>query len=201
MVGALSTEEKILEAAEAIFIKDGYDGARMQDIADRAEINKAMLHYYFRSKDQLFERVFNEKAKFFFPEIAGVFSKDNTFIEKMEEFVELYIHFINQYPFIPFFIIRTINTSGKESFIEKLPFKDSLAPPIFNSYFQDSQKGLVAEINPLQFVLSVIGMCIFPFLGRPILQHAFDLKPEQFTELMELRINELKIYIRKILTP
>ncbi|MEZ4903780.1 MAG: helix-turn-helix domain-containing protein [Spirosomataceae bacterium] len=62
----LSTEDKILQAAVKVFLRDSYDGSRMQDIADLAGINKALLHYYFRSKDKLFERVFEEKIQVFF---------------------------------------------------------------------------------------------------------------------------------------
>jgi TetR/AcrR family transcriptional regulator len=194
-----STEEKILMAAEESFIAEGYEGARMQSIANTAGINKAMLHYYFRSKELLFEKVFDLKVKYFFPEISEIFNQDISFVEQMEEFVERYITFINQYPFIPFFIIRTINSPSKIAFIKKLPFKKQLAGLVFKSYAKDKELGRVRDIDPMQFMLSVLGMCIFPFIGRPILEHAFGIEKEKFSELMIQRIPELKLYIRTIL--
>lgn len=194
-----STEEKILIAAEDTFVTEGFEGARMQSIADKAGINKAMLHYYFRSKDLLFEKIFDLKVRYFFPELSEIFSQDRPFSEQMEDFVEKYITFISKYPFIPFFIIRTINSTSKVAFIKKLPFKKQLAELVFKSYEKDRQKGLVREIDPMQFFLSVLGMCIFPFLGRPILEFAFNIDEGKFSDLMIRRIPELKLYIRTIL--
>ena len=79
-----TTEQNILNAAEKVFISTGYDGARMQAIANEANINKAMLHYYFKSKDMLFEKVFDEKAKCFFPQILEIAEGELDFIEKIE---------------------------------------------------------------------------------------------------------------------
>ncbi|MCR9063819.1 MAG: TetR/AcrR family transcriptional regulator [Cytophagales bacterium] len=194
-----TTEEKILAAAEEVFLQSGFDGARMQEIANKAEINKAMLHYYFRSKDLLFERIFEEKARYFFPEVNEIFAQENSFEQKIHSFIEKYIHFINQHPYIPIFIITTINRKGQEVFIDKLPLKASLAQNLFTSYFKDFQEGKVAEINPLQLALSVIGMCVFPYLGRPILNHVFKIQGDEFFELMEARIQEVQLYVSKIL--
>ena len=194
-----STEEKILVAAEESFISEGFEGARMQSIANKAGINKAMLHYYFRSKDLLFEKIFDLKVKYFFPEISEIFKQEKPFEEQIEDFIERYIKFINQYPFIPFFIIRTINSPGKMAFIEKLPFKKQLAEMVFESYAKDKALGRVRDLDPMQFFLSVLGMCIFPFIGRPILEFAFGMEKEKFSDMMIQRIPELKLYVRTIL--
>ncbi|WP_304233460.1 TetR/AcrR family transcriptional regulator [Jiulongibacter sediminis] len=197
-----STEEKILAAAEETFVKDGFEGARMQNIANKAGINKAMLHYYFRSKEMLFEKIFEMKSKFFFPAVKDMMLREEgTFTEKMEEFAQRYIEFLTRYPFIPFFVIRTVNSSGTQGFIEKLPFKAQLAESVVLSYQKDRERGLVGEIDPHQFLLSVIGMCVFPFLGKPILKVVFEMEDSNFESMMRSRIPELKLYIRKILTP
>ncbi|MES2795736.1 MAG: helix-turn-helix domain-containing protein, partial [Bacteroidota bacterium] len=86
----ISTEEKILAAAENIFLRDGYGGSRMQDIADLAGINKAMLHYYFRSKDKLFEKIFDKNVKMVFPQIAGLITDSMSFQEVVFVFIEKY---------------------------------------------------------------------------------------------------------------
>src|SRR3982751_3647938 len=97
----LSTEEKILSAAKKAFLTKGMDGARMQDIADKAGINKALLHYYFRSKDRLFEMIFLEEARKFMPRIATIMLSELTLFEKIEKFVDQYIDTLSQNPLLP----------------------------------------------------------------------------------------------------
>lgn len=195
----LTTEEKILKAAEAIFLRDGYDGSRMQDIADEAGINKALLHYYFRSKDKLFEHVFDLKIGAFFPRADGVFDLDIDFADKIGLIIEGYINLLRENPYLPLFVLNTINNPEKSDFIKKLPL--GLMNKVAINYFVELQKGQVRSINPMQFVMSVMGMCVFPFLARPILMNAFDTDKEAFDVLMKQRIEELKLYVKLILTP
>ena len=195
----LTTEEKILKAAEAIFLRDGYDGSRMQDIADEAGINKALLHYYFRSKDKLFEHVFDLKIGTFFPKADGVFDLDIDFTDKIGLIIEGYINLLRENPYLPLFVLNTVNNPEKSDFIKKLPI--GLMQKIALNYFVELQKGKVRSINPMQFVMSIMGMCVFPFLVQPILMDAFGADKKAFDVLMEQRIEELKLYVKLILTP
>ncbi len=195
----LSTEEKILKAAEQVFLRDGYDGSRMQDIADVAGINKALLHYYFRSKDKLFERVFDSKIESFFPQVGLMFDRDLPFIDKIHFFIEGYITLLRNNPYLPLFVLNTVNSKGKSEFIKKLPI--NLLHKVTQSYFSDLQKGRVRQLNPLQFIMTLLGMCIFPFLAKPILSTMFNADNDTFDKLMEQRVQELKMYITLILTP
>ena len=86
-----STEGRILTAAQKVFLKKGMAGARMQDIADEAGINKAMLHYYFRSKEKLFEKIFAELSHHFFPKLVMIFESDESVFTKIEMVVAEYI--------------------------------------------------------------------------------------------------------------
>src|SRR3954462_1734201 len=95
----LSTEERILSAAQKVFLAKGMDGARMQDIADEAGINKALLHYYFRSKDKLFEQIFLNVATAFLPKIFFILKGENTLFEKIEKFCDEYITQIIKTPY------------------------------------------------------------------------------------------------------
>ncbi|MBB3841790.1 AcrR family transcriptional regulator [Runella defluvii] len=195
----LTTEEKILKAAETIFLRDGYDGSRMQDIANEAGINKALLHYYFRSKDKLFEHVFDKKIGIFFPKADGVFDLDIDFADKIGLIIEGYINLLRENPYLPLFVLNTVNNPEKSDFIKKLPV--GLMQKIALNYFVELQKGNVRSINPMQFVMSIMGMCAFPFLARPILLNAFGADKEAFDVLMKQRIEELKLYVKLILTP
>lgn len=199
MEEGISTEEKILKAAEEVFIRDGYDGSRMQDIADVAGINKALLHYYFRSKDKLFEKVFDAKIQGFFPQVDEVFNQDIPFIDKIYFFIEGYIELLRKNPYLPLFVLNTVNSKDKSEFIKKMPIV--LSRRLAESYQTDLKKGIVRALNPAQFIMSLMGMCVFPFLAKPILLDMFHADNVTFDALMQDRIQELKLYVKLILQP
>src|SRR5690606_32367118 len=103
------TEERILDSARDVFHERGYDGARMQEIADRAGINKALLHYYFRSKDQLFETIFKATVSKFLPAVLQNLAGDETVSVKIHRFVSSYIDTLKANPFIAAFILHELN--------------------------------------------------------------------------------------------
>lgn len=191
------TEEKILQAAEQIFLRDGYGDARMQDIADLAGINKALLHYYFRSKDNLFEYIFEKKISVMFPEIEELFSQNLSFYEIICAFVEKYITLLIENPYIPMFVISTINRVDGQDFIKKLPVM--LNQKLIELYFRDLAEKKIREVNPAQLVISVLSMCAFPFMARPVIKEITKADDEQFRVLMQYRITEIQQYLKYIL--
>ena len=157
MIVELSTEEKILLAARKVFIKKGYDGARMQEIADLAETNKAMLHYYFRSKDLLFEQVFKEYLRNLIPNINSIITNtDLDIFQKVEKFVHTYIDFLLQNPDLPTFIIGEV--SKRTDVLEKvmqqqMEGKDTPQITVFvMQLLEESAKGKIKAINPFHFI-------------------------------------------------
>src|SRR5580698_7184188 len=103
-----NSEEKILTAAKKIFLLKGMDGARMQDIADEAKINKALLHYYFRSKEMLFEKIFKEALEKLFPKILDIWKSDVSLFQKIENFCVKYIDMMQQNPYLPLFVLNEV---------------------------------------------------------------------------------------------
>lgn len=195
----ITTEEKILAAAEEIFLRDGYSGSRMQDIADLAGMNKALLHYYFRSKDKLFEYIFDKKISLMFPKMEELFDENASFIEVLSGFIENYIKLLMANPFLPLFVITTINKPDREDFLEKLPI--FLKRRLMEFYQRDLALGKVREHHPAQLIISVFGMCVFPFMAKPMLKKMSNMNDEQFQQFMKQRIPEVQKYIRLILEP
>lgn len=181
-----STEGKILEAAKKVFIHKGMYGARMQEIADEAGINKALLHYYFRSKSKLFEAIFEETFKEFVPKAFSVLKLDKPFEEKIGEFVANYIDIIIENPYMPIFIINEINQNP-----ERLSHLTLMAGVVKGTVFEEINErvttGEFREIDPVQLFSSVISMTLFPFLARPIIQGAFDYSDEKFMDYLQER--------------
>jgi TetR/AcrR family transcriptional regulator len=162
-----STEDKILEAAKNVFVSKGMEGARMQEIADEAGINKALLHYYFRSKERLFEAIFSEIIKFAFPKITRIAQSDEPFVSKIEQVVDAYIDLLIKHPFIPGFVMKELNRDPSGLF--KMVVKFGLNPQIIFDQIQLAMdRGEIVQMQPRHLAANIISMCIFPFAARPL---------------------------------
>jgi len=162
-----STEDKILEAAKNVFVTKGMEGARMQEIADEAGINKALLHYYFRSKEKLFEAIFSEIIKFAFPKITRIAQSDEPFVSKIEQVVDAYIDLLIKHPFIPGFVMKELNRDPSGLF--KMVVKFGLNPQaIFDQIQLAMDRGEIIQMPPRHLAANIISMCIFPFAARPL---------------------------------
>jgi TetR/AcrR family transcriptional regulator len=182
-----TTEEKILAAAKQIFMESGLDGARMQDIADKAGINKALLHYYFRSKDKLFERIFMEEAQKFMPKVTSIMLSDMPLFEKIEKFVTEYIDTLTQNPLLPHFILSEINRNPKDM-MKKI--WGNHRPPIEKVEEHVAKlikKGEIKPIKGYELMVNMVSLCIFPFLARPMVQWVTKTNDEEFLPMMEQR--------------
>lgn len=165
-----STEEKILEAAKTVFVTKGMDGARMQEIADEAGINKALLHYYFRSKERLFEAIFGEIIKYAFPKIANIISSDEPIAKKIELVVDAYISLLIKHPFIPAFILKELNRDPSGIF--KLITKYGIKPDSVVGKLEEAMnKGEIVRMDPRHLVVNIVSLCVFPFAARPVLNY------------------------------
>jgi len=190
-----NTEEKILEAAKKIFLKEGMAGARMQDIADEAGINKAMLHYYFRSKEKLFEKIFTELSQHFFPRLVRIFESDYSLFRKIESFVAEYIDQMRQTPYLPIFVLNEVNRQP-EAFIKKM--MGDRKPPIkkfIDDVQAEAKKGVIKPVNPLQLLLNIISLCVFPFVARPMFQLVTNIDKAMFEKILEQRKGEVSKFI------
>jgi len=182
-----TTEQKILDAARKVFIAKGMAGARMQDIADEAGINKAMLHYYFRSKEKLFETIFKELSIEFLPRVNAIFESDVSLFEKIEVFCSEYISRMMENPFIPLFIVNEINKQP-EIFLKKMwGGKRPQIGKFLQQIETEIKKGAIERIHPAQLMLNMVSMCIFPFIGKPLCQMVMGINESGYRKLMEER--------------
>ncbi len=196
MVKEKSTEEKILTAAKKVFVIKGMAGARMQDIADEAGINKALLHYYFRNKEKLFEVIFLEAAQKMFPKINSIFESDMPLFEKIENFCEEYITIMSENPYLPLFVLNEIN-KDPEHFLGKIWNKQKFPRPqkFLEQIEKEAKKGTIKRISPLHLLINLISMCIFPFVGKTMIQFINGLDELQFRNIMIQRKKEIPKFI------
>lgn len=191
-----TTEQAILEAAKKVFVSKGMAGARMQDIADEAGINKALLHYYFRNKEKLFEVIFMEAAEKLFPRINRIFDSDQPLFEKIESFCEEYIAVVMENPYLPLFVINEIN-QDPEYFLKKVWSGRSKPNPakFLEQIEREVKKGNIKRINPLHLLMNLISMTIFPFVAKPMFQKNLGMSESQFRMIMEQRKREIPKFI------
>jgi len=191
-----TTEEKILAAAKKVFVRSGMAGARMQDIADEAGINKAMLHYYFRNKEKLFEVIFREAAARLFPKLNLIFESDLSLFEKIEKFTAQYIDVILENPYLPLFVLNEIHRDP-EAFITHIWQRENMPRPekFLDQIEREIKKGNIKRISPLQLLLNLISLCIFPFMARPMFQIHLGVDDLQFRNLMQQRKTEVPRFI------
>ena len=161
------TEEKIVEAATSVFLEKGKDGARMQAIADKAGINKALLHYYFRSKNKLFKIVFTHQIKKILGNILSNVEGSDEFHDFIESFVHTYMQSIAPRKHLLRFVIWEIGRDDPDLFTYfQEVFKDFgyAENPIIDRTRKAIAEGQIRNVDPVQFTISLMGMCLFPFL-------------------------------------
>jgi AcrR family transcriptional regulator len=196
-----NTEEKIIQAAEKVFIERGMDGARMQQIADEAGINKALLHYYYRSKAKLFAIVFKTAFKTFMPNLLGAFKGDDDFFTKLRNFINTYLGIIEKNPHIPSFVLHEISHES-DRLIMMLNELNINIDFIFEQVIDEIEKGHIRPIDPKHFFLNVVSLCIFPVVAKPMVlgilfkgdEKAYhQMMGERKTQVADFIIHSIKI--------
>ncbi len=191
----LTTEDKILLAASKVFTAKGYAGTRTRDIAEEAGINLALLNYYFRTKEKLFEQVMKVKIILLFGQIIPIVMSEKTSLEdKIDQASEKYFEIFIKNPNLPIFVLSEIHK--KTSDIKTiLPFDKVLKNSVLMKQIQEKKP----DLDPFHFLLNFLSMTIFPFLGKPILL-SFDLMNEpEFQKFVEERKTFVPIWMKMML--
>ena len=182
------TEEKIFDAATEVFEEKGLDGARMQEIADRAGINKALLHYYYRTKDKLFDAVFTILARKLFSKFAPLFSNELSLEDKIRFFFREHIAFLEKNPRLPGFILNEVNHNPER--IKKL-LKNvdvrSIWEGILESHKHEWDKYNITEENIPQILTTIVSMSVFPFAAKGIFDVILPQTGTNFDKYIEER--------------
>jgi len=192
------TEEKILEAAKKVFHRKGFEGARMQEIADEAEINKALLHYYFRSKENLFEAVFKDAFYKLIGRAKEVFLSEAPLKEKIQEFLGYYLDILRENSYIPWFILNGMYS--RPDLLQDIFEQFQNTPPKLLEHLRNQiRKEYGKEINPFHLWLNVISLSIFPVVAKPLIREIFQLPEEMYQQILEERRTEVPLFIANAL--
>ena len=199
---AQSKEQQILEAAEREFLEKGYDGARTTSIAKSAGVTHAMLHYYFRTKEQLFERFIDKKMSEVVPLLTHLFgNSDLPLVERIEKTISVHFDFIATNPDLPRFLINEI-----------LPYKercDLFYSKVANFlyFFNNLQRevneaaarGEVEQFNVLLLFQSILSLNIFPSLMANMIENLMSNNRQSMKEIFAQRKAEnIKLIMQRI---
>jgi AcrR family transcriptional regulator len=209
MVNDRDTEQKILDAAHAVFLRRGTAGARTQEIAKEAGVNSALLHYYFRSKDRLAEAVFQRAACQLLPAVIRVLGSDAALEEKVEQVIDIELRQLLETPYLPGYIISEL-THHPERARQLFSSATGLAPAeMATRVFKVLRKQIDARVKsrrmhpiaPEQFTINLLALCVFPFAARPMVMALLGLDQAGFEQFINRRRKELAPFFLRALRP
>ena len=186
------TEEKILLSAKKVFYQKGLKGARMQEIADDAGVNKAMLHYYFRSKDKLFDKVFEASVQSVTPVLMHVFLEESDLKSKITHLVEMLIDLFLKEPYLSNFIINELSHNPEKLFNNVLHLEGGVIGkiiPLINEQLQaEIERGNIrSDIRSAELIVNIMSLCLFPIMSQSVVQKTLGIDDERMLRFMNKR--------------
>jgi len=199
------TERRILDAARRVFTRRGSAGARMQEIAEEAGVNQALLHYYFRTKDQLALAVFREAAGRLFPGVMRIMAADAPLEARIEQVVHHYIDTLRANPFLPGYVLGELNFDPSRVTALATGMADAAGPPgvgrarmlarLDAELASRIARGEFRAITADQFLVNLASLCVFPFAARPMVSAMFGFDGGTWDDFLDARRRELPGYI------
>lgn len=199
------TKARILDAADAVFVRRGIELARMQEIADHAGVNKALLHYHFRTKADLAQAVWLRIASSFAPGLMEMLTSELPLEDKIDQFVNAYHAFLGRHPYLLVYVIsetaRRPELLGQFYSTERRRASRRMVGTLQKQITKEVKARRMAPISAEQFFVTLAGSCLFPFAAQPMISEALGLNSKQFEILMERRRTELPTLLKRALRP
>ncbi len=193
-----NTEQKIIDSAEDVFHQKGYDGARMQEIADKANINKGLLHYYFKTKDSLFETVLSIAFRKVLTQLESILLQEIPLEEKINLIVDKYMDMLSKNTSLPRFVMNELSKNPDRFVAKHINGNMKKAFAIFEDDVRKEIKAnKIRPIDPRQLCMNLVSMSIFPFMGKPILQVVIGVNNKEFQLLLQERREHIKSFMKQ----
>jgi TetR/AcrR family transcriptional regulator len=192
------TEEAILDAAMKVFTRRGYAAARTAEIAREAGINRALLHYYYRDKETIFNLIFETRFHEFFSGVFIIFQSDVDLESKIHELINHEINTFSKHPHLAQFVIGEIAQHPERlvEYAKKLNLNPQLAIQTFEKQVLAAvEAGRIRNIEGRQLLMNIMSLCIYPFVARPIIRTVMEVDEARFSEMMQVRKTELFEFI------
>lgn len=200
MVRDVSTEQKIKEAAKRVFQKKGFGLTRTRDIAKEAGINLALLNYYYRSKENLFEIVMQESLEEMFSYLEHIMNnKQTTLTEKIDAGVLRYIEGMSKNSNLPLFLFSELQANPQHLFDRvKIPEGFIQKTYMFKQINEQINKEKL-NFTAIHFFINLVSMSIFPIIGQPFIKYVTKMDEKSFTDFIEQRKTLVPIWLKSML--
>jgi AcrR family transcriptional regulator len=183
------TEQKIMAAAIKVFQDKGYAGTRTRDIAEEAGINLALLNYYFRSKEKLFEIIMLQSMGDFMQIMTAVINNEKTTLEqKIGDIIEAYHELLYDKPGIPIFILSELRQGNHTIFLKATGLKKIYQHSVFAKQYEAAIAKKKYTSRPMIWmIMNLMSMTIFPFIASPLLQMIGDMNQKEYRAFLKTR--------------
>ncbi|MHC1738491.1 MAG: TetR/AcrR family transcriptional regulator [Ignavibacteriaceae bacterium] len=196
-------EQGILEAAERLFLEKGFAMTSTTEIAKEAGCNQGLVHYYYRTKEKLFEEVFSKKAELFFSAFMNVANEELPFVEKLRKLIGVHFDMLRKNPRLPFLLLNEFTTnpsrllSVKEK-IKKLP--ESVFAKMDKELREEIRCGRIREIELADLMITIISLNGGLFIAKPILSVITGMGEEEWERMAERRRDEnIRIIVQTVM--
>lgn len=201
---AITMENRIIEAAKQVFVRKGYEATKMGDIATEAGIGRTALHYYYRTKDMLFDAIFDQLMDALLPNLEVIMDEDLPFLEKLPKIIVQYAKTLRSNPLFPVFVINELQRDPEHIYGSIL--KDpSRVKPIVRLQAQikaEMEQGILRKMPLVYTATTLISLLIFPLLVRnPVTTIFLEGDTEKFDAFLEERIPYVTDIMIRLLTP
>ncbi len=178
------TEQLIKDTAKQLFFAEGKLHATTQEIADAAGVNRTLVNYYFRSRDALFDQVFNEAQEKIVKIFDEVMESDTPFREKIANLIEVFLKEAINFPYRELFVITQMNRNDViDAKRERVKKVNAFLAEIQN----EMDKGNIKQMNPRHFCINLFSLMAYPLVTAPLYKILYDMKDKEYAALMEER--------------
>ncbi len=196
----IGTRERIIQAARALFVEGGLDGVNMREIAEKAGVNKGLLHYYFKTKDSIFLEVFQQQAGRLYTSVLHIMEEEGPFEQKVEAMVAQYFTLLGQTPSLPAFVVFEVQRDP--AIIAKAPFKETMVRIAFLIEPELRKRRLPeARSSGIQFLLDMVSLCAFTFAMLPGISRSLGMNKEQQQAFLQMRQEHIVSVLKNSLKP
>lgn len=206
----MSTEElpdmegRIIEAAKRVFVLKGYEATKMGDIATEVGISRTAMHYYFRTKEMLFDAIFGQLIRVLLPNIALIMEEPSTFLEKLPKIVDQYVSMMQQNPQFPIFVVNEFNRDPQHLYrtLMKDPLRIQPLMQLQRQLLDEMDRGLIRRMPLIYSISTLLSLVVFPMLARnPLTDLFLDGDKEQFDAFFEERKSLITDIMVRLFTP
>lgn len=200
----ITMEDRILEAAKQVFVRKGYEATKMGDVAAEAGIGRTALHYYYRTKEMLFDAIFDQLIGALLPNLGAIIDENTSFLEKLPKIIDQYVKTLQRNPLFPIFVINELERAPEHIYHSILKNPSRIEPIIRmrRQMEKEMEQGLLKKLPVYYVATTLISLLVFPMLVRnPFTAIFMGGDAGKYEDFLQERIPFVTDIMIRLLTP